>query len=148
VERYPYPVKPGPYVLLTVRDTGVGMNSATLQRIFEPFFTTKEKGKGTGLGLSMVYGVVKQSDGYIDVESSPGEGTTFRIYLPRVDQSVGTQAETGSRAGSLHGSETILLVEDENNLRTLTRNLLEAFGYRVLEAENGEEALRVSRNAS
>jgi PAS domain S-box-containing protein len=148
VKRYPYPVQPGPYVLLTVSDTGTGMDDTTRQRIFEPFFTTKEKGKGTGLGLSMVYGVVKQSGGYIDVFSTMGKGTTFKIYLPRIVQNVESEAVTVPAAAPAKGVETILLVEDEKNLRTLTRSLLERCGYSVLEAENGAEALEVSRQTS
>lgn len=145
VRRYPYPVQTGEYILLTVTDTGMGMDSTTQQRIFEPFFTTKEKGKGTGLGLSMVYGVVKQSGGYIDVHSIIGKGTSFRIYLPRVGQSLDVDVPQSLPSVHLHGKETILLVEDELNLRTLTRNLLESYGYDVLEAPNGEEALKLSQ---
>ena len=143
VRRYPYPVQPGPYVCLTVADTGVGMDAETKARAFEPFFTTKEKGKGTGLGLSMVYGVVKQSGGYIDIESAPGTGTTFKIYLPTVADQV--KAESAPReATSFTGSETILVAEDEASLRTLTRTTLELCGYKVLEAKDGVEALEVS----
>src|SRR5580658_1667491 len=143
VRRYPYPVQPGPYVLLTVTDSGIGMDAETKARAFEPFFTTKEKGKGTGLGLSTVYGVVKQSGGYIDIYSAPGAGTTFKIYLPRVDEAI--QAELPSRAAtSFTGNETILLAEDETSLRTLTRNTLELCGYKVLEAKDGVEALEVA----
>ncbi len=143
VRRYPYPVQPGPYVLLTVTDSGIGMDAETKARAFEPFFTTKEKGKGTGLGLSTVYGVVKQSGGYIDIYSAPGAGTTFKIYLPRVDEAI--HAELPSRAAtSFTGNETILLAEDETSLRTLTRNTLELCGYKVLEAKDGVEALEVA----
>ncbi len=145
VRRYPYPVKPGPYVLLTVSDTGIGMDAATRSRIFEPFFTTKQKGQGTGLGLSMVYGVVKQSDGYIDVYSEPGIGTTFKIYLPRVDGVVEGGKPQAPLASALRGNETVLLVEDEAALRLLTKNLLEICGYTVLEAKNGAEALDISQ---
>jgi two-component system, cell cycle sensor histidine kinase and response regulator CckA len=143
VRRYPYPVQPGPYVCLTVTDSGIGMDAETKARAFEPFFTTKEKGKGTGLGLSTVYGVVKQSGGYIDIYSSPGAGTTFKIYLPRVDDAISTDAPIGT-ATSFTGNETILLAEDESSLRTLTRNTLELCGYKVLEAKDGLEALEVS----
>jgi two-component system cell cycle sensor histidine kinase/response regulator CckA len=143
VRRYPYPVQPGPYVCLTVTDSGIGMDAETKARAFEPFFTTKEKGKGTGLGLSTVYGVVKQSGGYIDIYSAPGAGTTFKIYLPRVDDAITTDAPTGA-ATSFTGNETILLAEDESSLRTLTRNTLELCGYKVLEAKDGLEALEVS----
>ena len=142
--RYAYPVLPGSYVLLTVSDSGTGMDAATQQRIFEPFFTTKEKGKGTGLGLSTVYGVVKQSGGYIDVYSTLGKGTTFNIYLPRTDgDSAETEHENASPKETC-GTETILLVEDEDTLRALTRNLLELKGYTVLEAANGAAALELS----
>jgi two-component system cell cycle sensor histidine kinase/response regulator CckA len=148
VKRYAYPVQTGAYILLTVSDTGTGMDHATRQRIFEPFFTTKEKGKGTGLGLSMVYGVVKQSGGYIDVDSTVGEGTCFRIYLPRINQDADVNATHINPPAALQGKETILLVEDEENLRTLTRNLLELYGYSVLEAVNGTEALTMSRQST
>ena len=145
VRRYPYPVQPGPYVCLTVTDSGIGMDADTKARAFEPFFTTKEKGKGTGLGLSTVYGVVKQSGGYIDIYSSPGAGTSFKIYLPRVDDAI--KAEGPSSDGvksSFDGKETILLAEDESSLRTLTRTTLELCGYTVLEAKDGISALEVS----
>ena len=143
--RYSYPMSLGKYVLLTFRDTGVGMDAATRSRIFEPFFTTKEKGKGTGLGLSMVYGVVKQSGGYIDVQSEPGQGTTFKILLPAAEESIGTRPYL-PEASLLKGNETVLLVEDEMALRKLTRHLLELVGYTVLEAEGGIEALKISRD--
>jgi CheY-like chemotaxis protein len=143
VRRYPYPVQVGDYVLLTFSDNGIGMDAATRARIFEPFFTTKEKGKGTGLGLSMVYGVVKQSGGYIDVISEPGSGASFRVYLPMVDAPIDipTKAELSA---SLRGTETVLLVEDEPSLRALAVHLLESCGYTVLEASKGEHALQVS----
>jgi two-component system, cell cycle sensor histidine kinase and response regulator CckA len=144
VRRYPYPVQVGDYILLTVSDTGIGMDAATRTRVFEPFFTTKEKGKGTGLGLSTVYGVVKQSGGYIEVASEPGAGATFKIYLPKVEHALDTQKQASEVSDDLHGSETVLLVEDEQSLRKLSRHLLELCGYRVLEAENGTEALKVS----
>jgi two-component system, cell cycle sensor histidine kinase and response regulator CckA len=143
VRRYPYPVQQGPYVCLTVTDSGIGMDAETKARAFEPFFTTKEKGKGTGLGLSTVYGVVKQSGGYIDIYSAPGAGTTFKIYLPRVQEAITADAPAGT-ATSFTGNETILLAEDETSLRTLTRNTLELCGYKVLEAKDGVEALEVS----
>jgi PAS domain S-box-containing protein len=145
VRRYPYPVRPGPYVLLTVTDTGIGMDGETKARAFEPFFTTKEKGKGTGLGLSTVYGVVKQSAGYIDVESSPGVGTTFKIYLPRVNEEIEARTHFSDEIiRAARGTETILLVEDEESLRRLTRTSLELGGYKVLEAEDGSSALKAS----
>jgi two-component system, cell cycle sensor histidine kinase and response regulator CckA len=142
--RYAYPVLPGSYILLTVADSGTGMDAATQQRIFEPFFTTKEKGKGTGLGLSTVYGVVKQSSGYIDVYSTVGKGTTFNIYLPRTNSQEEGDAHDTSPLGETGGTETILLVEDEDTLRALTKNLLELKGYKVLEAAHGAAALEVA----
>lgn len=141
--RYPYPVEVGQYLLLTVADTGIGMDLATRARIFEPFFTTKEKGKGTGLGLSTVYGVVKQSGGYIDVVSEPGAGTSFKIYLPQAKAAEAPRT-TSASITSLTGNETILLVEDEASLRKLSRDLLERSGYSVIEAESGEEALSIT----
>jgi len=146
VRRYPYPVKPGPYVQLTVSDTGIGMDADTKARAFEPFFTTKEKGKGTGLGLATVYGVVKQSGGYIDVESSPGAGTTFKIYLPRVEEAYAkTERSPSEDPISVKGTETVLVAEDETSLASLVRNTLELCGYTVLVAGDGIEALAVSK---
>ncbi len=144
VSRYPYPVQVGDYVLLTVSDNGVGMDAATRARVFEPFFTTKEKGKGTGLGLSMVYGVVKQSGGYIDVASEPGAGACFNIFLPKVETADDPQELKSARPIPLKGNETVLLVEDETSLRKLSRHLLEICGYQVLEAESGAEAVKIS----
>ncbi|MBZ5596868.1 MAG: PAS domain S-box protein [Acidobacteriia bacterium] len=141
----PYPVQAGPYVCLCVTDTGVGMDAATQAQIFEPFFTTKEKGKGTGLGLSMVYGVVKQSGGHINVYSEPGVGTIFRVYLPSVPETVTPEQPRANLSTSLRGTETVLLVEDEDGLRTLTRNLLERSGYTVLVAKDGNEGLLTSQ---
>jgi CheY-like chemotaxis protein len=123
----------------------MGMDAATRARIFEPFFTTKEKGQGTGLGLSMVYGVVKQSGGYIDVYSEPGIGTTFKIYLPRADEAIAPQEAQTEVSTALRGHETVLMVEDEGALRTLTSSLLEMCGYVVLAAKNGAEALDISQ---
>jgi PAS domain S-box-containing protein len=137
-------VQPGPYVLLAVSDTGCGMDKETQARIFEPFFTTKEKGKGTGLGLSTVYGIVKQSGGYIWAYSEPGRGATFKVYLPRVEEAVATVEPRALSAESQRGSETILLVEDEAGVRMLARTVLEAKGYTVLEARHSEEALALS----
>jgi CheY-like chemotaxis protein len=129
-------------VLLAISDSGCGMSPETLSHVFEPFFTTKEQGKGTGLGLSTVYGIVKQSGGYIWPYSEPGIGTTFKIYLPRVDETAAReQAAMQPAASGLEGTETILLVEDEEGVRGLTRQLLQRHGYTVLEAENGQEAL-------
>ena len=145
VRRYPYPVLVGDYVLFTVSDNGVGMDATTRARVFEPFFTTKEKGKGTGLGLSMVYGVVKQSGGYIEVHSEPGAGATFTIYLPKVEVAIDPQKQQVDLPASMLGTETLLLVEDETSLRKLSRHLLELCGYVVLEAEDGAQALKISQ---
>ncbi len=137
-------VKPGSYVKLLVRDTGVGMPLEVQERVFEPFFTTKEKGKGTGLGLSTVYGIIKQSGGNIWVHSELGQGTTFEIYLPRADEQEISSKPGGSSPLRLQGSETILLVEDEEAVRTLARKTLQNYGYHLLEAPNGEEGFRVA----
>ena len=136
---------PGPYVVFSVTDTGHGMDEDTKARIFEPFFTTKEAGKGTGLGLPTVYGVVKQSGGFIWVYSEPGHGTTFKIHLPRVDQAPERLSPRPGQAATGQGTETVLLVEDEDALRALLREVLESLGYRVLEAGLGAEALRIAR---
>jgi PAS domain S-box-containing protein len=133
---------PGSYVLLTVTDTGMGMSEDVKAHLFEPFFTTKGPGKGTGLGLATVYGIVKQSGGYVAVSSEPGRGSTFQIYLPRVEAQ-GAPATRAPEAAAPTGSETILLVEDEDAVRVPARKFLEEHGYRVLEATNGEDALRV-----
>jgi PAS domain S-box-containing protein len=139
-----FPLKPGPYVLLTFSDTGIGIDAETQARIFEPFFTTKEIGKGTGLGLAMVYGIVKQSGGYIWVNSEVGKGTTFRIYLPRTEVEVDETGPGGIRVEAQRGTETLMLVEDDGSVRELVRNVLRDKGYRVLEASRGEEALELS----
>jgi two-component system cell cycle sensor histidine kinase/response regulator CckA len=139
--------KAGSYVLLAVSDTGMGMDAATLTHIFEPFFTTKERGKGTGLGLATVYGVVKQSDGYIWVDSAPGKGTSFEIYLPRHVGQPPVGEQTIDSIEKLRGSETILLVEDAEPLRKLAQTFLEAGGFRVLSAGCGEEALEVTASS-
>jgi signal transduction histidine kinase len=133
-------VPAGRYAVLAVRDTGTGMDCATRARIFEPFFTTKRT--GTGLGLSMVYGIVQQCDGHIDVESEPERGTTFRIYLPRIE---GPSHSAEEAKGGAPGSERILIVDDEKLVRTAARRVLVAAGYDVLEAENPESALRIAR---
>ena len=139
-------MRPGDYVLLEVSDTGTGMDAETQLHIFEPFFTTKEKGRGTGLGLATTYGIVKQSNGYIAVESVPEQGSTFRVFLPRVEEPAeGLRVPTVQ--GELpRGVETILLVEDEAPLRLLARDFLEKSGYHVLDAGNGQEALEVARH--
>ncbi|HKV48011.1 MAG TPA: PAS domain S-box protein [Candidatus Acidoferrales bacterium] len=137
-------VSPGRYVLIAVSDTGMGMDAKTQARIFEPFFTTKEKGKGTGLGLSTVYGVVKQSEGYIWVYSEVGKGTTFKIYLPRADEPASPLPEPSSGSKIPRGSETILLVEDAEPLRALTCALLRKNGYTVFDAANGTDAIEVA----
>jgi CheY-like chemotaxis protein len=126
--------------MLSMADTGVGMDEATCLRIFEPFFTTKESGKGTGLGLATVYGIVQQSGGSVAVDSEPGRGTTFRVYLPRVER-LAEAAAVDPSAGPCPGSETILLVEDEDMLRHFACRVLRTKGYTVLEAANGGEAL-------
>ncbi|MHB8881565.1 MAG: hybrid sensor histidine kinase/response regulator [Thermodesulfovibrionales bacterium] len=134
---------PGAYTLLTVADTGEGMDEETRRRIFEPFFTTKEFGKGTGLGLSVVYGIIKQHDGYIEVSSEPGAGTTFKIYLPLSDALSEPAAPAAVAASSpTGGTETILLAEDDASLRKLARIVLEAAGYTVITAEDGKDAVR------
>jgi CheY-like chemotaxis protein len=135
---------PGHHVMLEVRDTGVGMDEATRLRVFEPFFTTKAPGKGTGLGLSTVYGIIQQSGGYIEVDSAPGRGATFRIFLPRVVEPVDLAATTAQPARARAGTETVLLLEDEAEVRATVRAMLVGQGYRVLEAENGVEALEIA----
>ena len=137
------PMMPGDYILLTISDTGVGMDAETQAHIFEPFFTTKAQGKGTGLGLATVYGVVKQSGGYIWVYSEPGVGATFKVYLPRVLGELQT-SRPPDMGDSHRGSETVLVVEDEVSLRTFTCTLLQNNGYTVLEAGDGDEALALA----
>ncbi len=139
-------VVPGRYTLLTVSDSGHGMDTETQARIFEPFFTTKQKGKGTGLGLSTVYGIVKQSGGYIWIDSTPGAGTRFSIYLPRVEEAV-EPAPPRSASESLTGSETILVVEDEGAVRTLVQRVLERYGYKVFTAGTPLEAIELARGS-
>ncbi|HWY03882.1 MAG TPA: PAS domain S-box protein [Candidatus Acidoferrum sp.] len=141
--RGPTFIRPGHYVMLSVSDTGMGMDKETQSRIFEPFFTTKEKGKGTGLGLSTVYGIVKQSGGYVMVQSEEGRGATFQIYLPR-DAGVAEKHSLPVPHAALGGSETVLLVEDEESVRQLVRETLAAKGYAVMEAENGEDGVALA----
>jgi len=140
-------VKPGPYVLLAVTDTGCGMDEVTMSHLFEPFFTTKEPGKGTGLGLSIVYGIVRQADGYILVSSELGRGTRFEIYLP-LQAAEAEPALAPSPIESVHGCENLLVVEDDAGLRSLLVEFLKGLGYSVLDAENGEVALRIAANGS
>lgn len=141
-----FSIKPGSYVLLAVNDTGTGIDAETQQHIFEPFFTTKEIGKGTGLGLATVYGIVKQSGGYIRVHSEIGHGASFNIYLPRIDEEIAAEVENSELENAPEGAETILIVEDEDMVRALTRRMLEECGYQVIEARNGVEALSVYEN--
>jgi len=141
---HPGGMEPGPYVMLTVSDTGCGMDAKTQARIFEPFFTTKGQGKGTGLGLATVYGVVKQSGGFIWVYSEVGHGTTFKIHLPQVYSEAETAAAENNSSGTAAGTETILFVEDEESVRELVRDYLKATGYHVLEACDGIQALEVA----
>ncbi len=145
ISRHPYGTPgAGRYVLLTVSDTGHGMDEATQARIFEPFFTTKEKGRGTGLGLSTVYGIITQSGGYVWLYSEVGRGTTFKIYLPRVERVTGTRLGAPEPRKVRGGRETVLLVEDDTAVRTIAHRILERHGYRVLQAQHGLDALRVS----
>jgi two-component system cell cycle sensor histidine kinase/response regulator CckA len=137
-------VVPGPYVQLSVTDSGEGMDKETIGRIFEPFFTTKEKGSGSGLGLATVYGIVRQSGGHIWVYSEPGRGTTFKIYLPRVGKPPELHGSLAESEDASNGNETILLVEDSKLLAKVTRDFLSSAGYRVLLAAEGSEALQIA----
>ena len=136
-------VKPGRYVLLVMSDTGCGMDDAVKAHIFEPFFTTKGPDKGTGLGLATIYGIVKQSQGHISVYSEPNQGAAFTIYLPRLEEPVSTGKSSPSLAAVPGGRETVLLVEDGDAVRTITREMLQMFGYHVLEATRGDEAIHL-----
>jgi CheY-like chemotaxis protein len=136
-------VTPGPYILVAVSDTGCGISEENLGRVFDPFFTTKEVGKGTGLGLSMVYGFVKQSQGHVKIYSEPGQGTSVKLYLPMASQPCRPSIQDPVPIADLRGSEVILLVEDNGPVREFARTQLDYLGYRVLEASNGVEALRV-----
>jgi two-component system cell cycle sensor histidine kinase/response regulator CckA len=142
-----FSVPPGRYVMLAVTDTGCGMDEKTMSHVFEPFFTTKGPGQGTGLGLSTVYGIVKQSEGYIWVYSELGKGTTFKLYFPRYEESAPSDARPRAEVESPSGSETILVVEDDEPLRKLVIALLENKGYRVLEATSGEDAITLVENS-
>lgn len=134
---------PGQYVMLAVSDTGIGMDAETRARVFEPFFTTKEHGKGTGLGLSTVYGIVKQSGGYVWAYSEPGKGTTFKVYLPVAEGVTKGVGRVGEPLGPTAGSETVLVVEDNESVRKFVRSVLESKGYRLLEAAGSEEAVNL-----
>jgi CheY-like chemotaxis protein len=130
----------GWYVMLAVTDDGIGMDEKTKRHLFEPFFTTRERGKGTGLGLATLYGIVKQSDGYIWVDSEPGRGSTFTVYLPRTESQAETATPAAASAPRHRGSETVLLVEDESGVRDLACRMLEHAGYRVFDAASGHDA--------
>jgi signal transduction histidine kinase len=134
-------ITPGPYVLLAISDTGMGMDPETQARIFEPFFTTKGKEKGTGLGLATVHGIIRQSEGFIWVYSEPGRGTTFKIYLPEAQEKVEERGLVSAPSASWQGQETILIVEDEELVRRVARRILQHYGYTILEAGTGKEAL-------
>jgi two-component system, cell cycle sensor histidine kinase and response regulator CckA len=135
---------PGPYVMIAVSDTGHGMDRATVARVFEPFFTTREQGKGSGLGLATAYGIVKQSGGHIWVYSEPGHGTVFKVYLPPALSGVPRRPPVDDSEDLRRGWETVLLVEDEDAVRALAREVLRRHGYTVLEARHGVDALRVA----
>ncbi len=134
----------GEYVMLAVTDTGVGMDKETQSRIFDPFFTTKERGRGTGLGLSTVYGIVKQNRGYVWVYSEPAKGSTFKVYLPRATSGAPAAEQQKLPKGQLRGSETILVVEDDETVREMAQSFLELYGYRVLVARDGKDAMEVA----
>jgi CheY-like chemotaxis protein len=137
----PFGVQPGKYVQISVTDTGVGMDEATLQRVFDPFFTTKEKGRGTGLGLASAYGILKNHDGIISVYSEKGEGTTFNLFLPRSEKEIAEKKGTNEEV--LRGSETLLLVDDEAMIIEVGKKVLDTLGYKVMVAKSGREALDI-----
>jgi two-component system cell cycle sensor histidine kinase/response regulator CckA len=137
--------KAGRYVMMIVTDGGTGMDENIRQQVFEPFFTTKERDKGTGLGLSTVYGIVRQSGGWIDVSSEVGVGSSFKLYFPRIDGPVTEQQRDHTRTKGPHGGETILVVEDQEAVRTITRTILKVYGYDILEAANGDEAVNIGQ---
>ena len=139
----PDAIAPGRYVVLSVADTGIGMDDATKSRLFEPFFTTKEKGRGTGLGLATAYGIVRQSGGEICVQSELGKGATFRIYLPRTDRTAEPPTSLLPHDAAVRGTETVLLVEDDEPVRAVMRSILRKHGYTVLDAQNGGEAFLI-----
>jgi two-component system, cell cycle sensor histidine kinase and response regulator CckA len=139
-------VEPGPYIMLAVSDTGCGMDEQTKARIFEPFFTTKEPGKGTGLGLAMIHGFIKQSGGHISVYSELGLGSTFKLYFPEVTAALSSERVPPGLQPMPHGTETILVVEDEDAVRALTRHVLQRCGYTVLAAASGGEAIQLAEN--
>jgi CheY-like chemotaxis protein len=141
IRSWPF-MKKGSYIMIAVSDNGIGMDAATQARIFEPFFTTKEKGKGTGLGLSTVYGIVKQSNGFILVDSEMGKGTTFKVYFPCIDGEASKNTNQNDSLDAAQEDETILLVEDEDSVRALAHRILSERGYNVLEAADGVEALK------
>jgi len=136
-------VTAGPYIMISVSDNGCGMDAEMRDHIFEPFFTTKDKDKGTGLGLSTVFGIIKQSGGHVAVYSEPGQGTTFKIYLPRVEAAAHVQDDASDEALRRDCDERILLVEDQDQVRDVVGEMLESYGYEVLRASSGEEALRI-----
>ena len=140
----PFEVEPGKYVKISVTDTGIGMDEATRQKIFDPFFTTKEMGRGTGLGLASVYGIIKNHGGFITVDSVKGEGAAFNIYLPAVEtENREPTTESGKEEGVVQGSETILLVDDEEMILDIAKQIMEKIGYEVLTAKCGKEAVDI-----
>jgi two-component system, cell cycle sensor histidine kinase and response regulator CckA len=142
IKKHPM-VRPGSYIMLAISDTGVGMQDKIKAHVFEPFFSTKDKGKGTGMGLATVYGIIKQSDGFVWVYSEAGKGTTFKIYLPQVEEKIGPSEKTVSTDQSLRGYETILVIDDEKEVRELVSEMLRFYGYSVLEAPNASNAFTI-----